>query len=139
MKTIIETTHIEFGKSSFLIDLIEHSNKKLYVEIIQVILNSNEKAESIKINPTVLPDIIKVLQDYQNKLPNKSDLELSYISENDQQKIQNNYLKGVPIKDLEMQLGHKRELIEMILRNKGIEIVDNNLPKSRKRYFKKRK
>ena len=129
MKTILETAQLEFDKSDFLIDLVEHDNGQLYVEIVQTILNTNEKAETIKINPSVLSDIIKVLQNYQAKLPKESKLEIKHITEIDQEKIQKNYLKGVSIKDLAMQSDQKPELIEMILRNKGIEIVENKLPK----------
>ena len=125
MKTIIETTQLEFDKSDFLIDLVKHDNGKLYIEIVQTILDSNKMSESIKINPSVLSDIIKVLQSYQAKLPQKSELDLKHITEIDQQKIQSNYLKGVTIKDLAMQFDQETELIEMILRNKGIEIVEN--------------
>ena len=103
MKTILETTQLEFDKSDFLIDLVEHDNGQLYVEIVQTILNTNEKAETIKINPSVLSDIIKVLQNYQAKLPKESKLEIKHITEIDQEKIQKNYLKGVSIKDLAMQ------------------------------------
>lgn len=129
MKTILETTQLEFDKSAFLIDLVKHDNGQLYIEIVQTILNTNEKTESIKINPSVLSDIIKVLQNYQGKLPKESKLELKHITEIDQEKIQRNYLKGVPIKDLAMQFDQEIELIEMILRNRGIEIVENTLPK----------
>ena len=129
MKTILETTQLEFDKSDFLIDLVEHENGQLYIEIVQTILNTNKKAESIKINPSVLSDIIKVLQNYQAKLPKESKLELKHITENDQEKIQSSYLKGVSIKDLVMRFEQTSELIEMVLRNKGIEIVENTLPK----------
>ena len=129
MKTILETTQLEFDKSDFLIDLVEHDNGQLYVEIVQTILNSNQKAESIKINPSVLTDIIKVLQNYHAKLPTESKLEIKHITEIDQKKIQERYLRGVSIKDLAMQFEQTYELIEMILRNKGIEIVKNTLPK----------
>jgi len=144
MKTILETTQLEFDKSDFLIDLVEHDNGQLYVEIVQTILNTNEKAEKIKINPSVLSDIIKVLQNYQAKLPKESKLEIKHITEIDQEKIQQNYLKGVSIKDLAMQSDQKPELIEMILRNKGIEIVENTLPKPKfwrndKKWKRKRK
>ena len=144
MKTIIETTQLEFDKSDFLIDLVEHENGQLYVEIVQTILNTDKKAETIKINPSVLSDIIKVLQNYQAKLPKESKLEIKHITENDQEKIQQNYLKGVSIKDLAMQSDQKPELIEMILRNKGIEIVENTLPKPKfwrnnKKWKRKRK
>jgi hypothetical protein len=144
MKTILETTQLEFDKSDFLIDLVEHENGQLYIEIVQTILNTNKKAESIKINPSVLSDIIKVLQNYQAKLPKESKLEIKHITELDQEKIQQNYLKGVSIKDLAMQSDQKPELIEMILRNKGIEIVENTLPKPKfwrnnKKWKRKRK
>ena len=142
MKTILETTQLEFDKSDFLIDLVEHENGQLYVEIVQTILNTNKKPETIKINPSVLSDIIKVLQNYQAKLPKESKLEIKHITEIDQEKIQQNYLKGVSIKDLAMQFDQKPELIEMILRNKGIEIVENKLPKPkfwRKNYKRKRR
>lgn len=129
MKTILETTQLEFDKSDFLIDLVEHNNGQLYVEIVQTILNSNKKAESIKINSSILSDIIKVLQNYQAKLPKESILEIKHITEIDQKKIQERYFKGVSIKDLAMQFDQTSELIEMILRNKGIEIVEKGLYK----------
>ena len=130
MKTILETTQLEFDKSDFLIDLVEHENGQLYIEIVQTILYSNQKAESIKINPSVLTDIIKVLQNYHAKLPEESKLVIKHITETDQKKIQERYLKDVSIKDLAMQFDQSFELIKMVLRNKGIEIVENRLPKS---------
>ena len=143
MKTILETTQLEFDKSDFLIDLVEHENGQLYIEIVQTILNTNKKAESIKINPSVLSDIIKVLQNYQAKLPKESKLEIKHITEIDQEKIQSSYLKGVTIKDLAMRFEQTSELIEMVLRNKGIEIVENALPKPKfwrnNKNWKKRK
>lgn len=131
MKTILETTQLEFDKSDFLIDLVRHNNNQLYVEIVQSIINSNEKSQSIKINSTVLSDIIKVLQNYQAKLPRNSDFTIKHITEKDQEKIQERYLKGISIKDLTIQFDQTPELIEMILRNKGIEIVDNELPEQK--------
>ncbi|SIS48050.1 hypothetical protein SAMN05421766_102208 [Zobellia uliginosa] len=140
MKTILETTQLEFDKSNFLIDLVEHGNGRLYIEIVQTILNTNKKSKTLKINPSVLLDIIKVLQNYQAKLQKESNPELKYITESDQEKIQQNYLKGVSIKYLAMLFDQKPELIEMILRNKGIEIVENTMPKPKFwRNYKNRK
>ncbi|MBL4745458.1 MAG: hypothetical protein JKY08_03740 [Flavobacteriaceae bacterium] len=140
MKTILETTQLEFDKSDFLIDLVEHDNGQLYIEILQTIINTNKRAETIKINPSVLLDIINVLQKYQAKLPIESKLDIKYITEIDQKKIQQNYLKGVSIKNLAMLSDQKPELIEMILRNKGIEIIENILPKPKFwRNYKNRK
>tara|TARA_R110002049_G_scaffold307940_1_gene510295 strand:- start:1764 stop:2198 length:435 start_codon:yes stop_codon:yes gene_type:complete len=142
MKTILETTQLEFDKSDFLIDLVEHDNGQLYVEIVQTILNTNKKAETIKINPSVLSDIIKVLQNYQAKLPKESNFQIKHITEIDQNKIQDRYLKGVTIKDLAMQFDQTSELIEMVLRNKGLEIVENEMPKptfTRKKYKRRKR
>jgi hypothetical protein len=131
MNQILETTQLEFDKSNFLIDLVKHENGQLYVEIIQSINDSNIKHESIKINPTVLPDIIKVLQEYQMRLPSKSKPQKKYISERDQEKIVKYHLKGLPIKDLCMIFSMSKDKIEIILRNRQIAIVDNTLPKYR--------
>jgi len=57
-------------------------------------------------------------------------------------RIQDNYLKGVDIKDLALQFGQSPELIEMVLRNQGIEIVSNKQPRSyyrQSKYYPKRK
>ena len=141
MKTILETKLLEFDKSDFLIDLVKHDNGQLYIEIVQKILNTDKKSESIKINPSVLSDILKVLQNYQAKLPKESISEIKHIIEFDQKKIQDRYLKGVSIKDLALQFDQTHELIEMILRNRGIEIVENKIPKSRyaKQYYKRKR
>ena len=142
MKTIIETTQLEFDKSDFLIDLVKHENGLLYIEITQNIINSKNEKSSIKINPTVLSDIIKVLQNYQAKVPYKPDSKNKHITDLEQQKIQERYLKGVSIKDLAMQFDQTSELIEMVLRNKGIEIVEIQLLKPefwKKNYTKKKK
>lgn len=67
MKTIIETTQLEFNKSNFIVDLVEHDNGLLYIEIVQSITSSKEGNSSIKINPDILTDMIKGLQNYLNK------------------------------------------------------------------------
>ena len=137
MKTIIETKQLEFDKSDFLIDLVEHSNGMLYIEIVQSIFDSKNEKNSIKINPSVLSDIIKVLQNYQAKIPKKANLKNKHITDSEQTKIQERYLKGVTVEDLAMQFDKSPELIEMILRNKEIEIVENKLPKPK--YWRKRR
>jgi len=124
MKTIIKTTQLEFDKSDYLIDLVEYRSGLLYVEIVQVIIDSNKEYNSIKINPTVLSDIIRALQRYQVIIRKDK-----YISDDNQQEIQRRYLKGVSIDDLALQFDQEEELIEMILRNKGIEIVKKNMLK----------
>lgn len=131
MKKILKTKQLEFDKSGFLIDLVEHESGKLYIEITHRILDADNVAETIKINPSVLPDILRVLHSYQAFLPKESKPTYNLLTESDQDEVQSRYLKGVPIKDIAMQFAQTKELIEMILRNRGIEIVDNSLPKKR--------
>lgn len=132
MKEIIETKHLEFDKSAFLIDLVKHKDGTLYVEITQTIFNSTLPNNTIRINPTVLSDIIKTLQEYEGRLPSQKVVRAkNYLSEEAQKKIVDYYLKGVSAKDLALQLGTTSEKIEMVLRNKGIAIV-NDYPDKRK-------
>lgn len=137
MEDILETTHLEFDKSSFLIEIIKHRNGKKYVEINQTIHENDGNLHSIKINPQILDEIIDVLQQYQSKLLVKSN---KPIPEDTQREIQNRYLKGISLKELALQFRLKQDVIEGILRSRGIEIISNEIPKNkkyRKRYKKK--
>jgi len=138
MKEILETTQLEFEKSSFLIDLVKHESGKLYIEIVQTIHPDQETSQTIKINPSILTDLLKVLQNYQAKIPSKEIFSKKHITDTTQQKIQEWYFKGVPIKDLALQFDQTEELIEMILRNKGIQIVSNQQPKQKSWRSRKR-
>lgn len=137
MKNILQTTQLEFDKSMFLIDLVEHTTGKLYIEITQNVKDDRISSQVIKINPSVLSDLMKVLQRYQTKLPQQSKPSSNYLAEADQRKILDRYLKGVSIKDLSLQFDKSEKIIEMVLRNKDIEIVPNKIPK--KRYWRRRK
>jgi len=136
MKEVLETTQLEFDKSAFLIDLIKHDSGLLYIEISQTIFEDINHAHSIKINPVVLSDIIKVLQNYHARIAKNVAVYSRHLTEDDQQKIQDRYLRGVSIKDLVLQFDQSKELIEMILRNKEIQIDSSKMPC---RYRKKRK
>ena len=139
MKDIIDTTQLEFDKSNFLIDLVKHDSGHLYIQIVQIIRLVNNDKSTIKINPKIIPDLIKILQNYHARISGFQDVEKIKLSYIDEEKIQERYLKGVPIKDLAMQFDQSVELIEMVLRNRYIEIVDNNLPKPKFRVRKRRK
>lgn len=132
MKEILETTQLEFDKSAFLIDLVKHDRGKLYIEIVQTIKDGDSGVNTIKINPTILTDLLKVLQNYQAKIPANNTIEVKHLTDADQQKIQNRYFKGVSVKDLALQFDQTEELIEMILRNRGVSIVSNEIPKSKR-------
>ncbi len=137
MQEIIETTLLEFDKSSFLLYFKKYDNDKIFVEILQTFHTKENEQQSIKINPTILNDIIKVLQNYDAKIPKQHIRDKKYLNQEDQKNIVNRYLKGITIKDLALQFDQSRDLIEMILRNKGIEIVSQEIPKKnnwRKKY-----
>ena len=126
MKKINESTFLEFENSNFIIDLITLNNGEKYVEINQTINGEVENRQTLKLNSNVLSNIIKVLQNYHSKIPNNSERNL-HLSDLDQQNIQDYYLKGVTIKDISIQFEQSVELIEMILKNRGIEIVSNEV------------
>lgn len=146
MEEILKTTLLEFEKSAFIIDLVKHNSGKQYIRILQTIQDESEKTNNnraIKINPSLLSDIIRVLNSYQELIPddkkelqtmkNTSDIPTTQfrartLMESDKTAIQNRYLKGVSIADLTIQFDCKVELIEQVLRNSNIEIVDNKLP-----------
>ncbi len=133
MKNTIETTHLEFTKSAFLIDIVKHNNGLLYTEIVQTITDgTNQPTSSIKINPSALSDIIKTLQNYEAKIANKK-TKKKHLTNSDKKEIEKRYFKGVPIKEIAIQFDQTTELIEMILRNKGIEIIENKVPKRKYR------
>jgi hypothetical protein len=91
MKDILETVPLEFDRSAFLIDLVKHSNGSLYIEITQTIYNDNKDGQTIKINPSVLTEIIKVLKDYNEKIQKQFGNSKSITSELDKERIKAYY------------------------------------------------
>ncbi|MDR3297100.1 MAG: hypothetical protein LBS94_02570 [Prevotellaceae bacterium] len=147
MGVILKTKLLEYEKSTFLIDLVEYNGRNQYVRIIQKIHGEQfEHKQEIKINPSVLSDIIKTLNDYhaltsinipQNKIQEQS----KRLAEPEKKSVQERYLKGgVSVSDLAIQFDCTEELIKQILNNNGIEIVSqpicfkNYKQKYRKRY-----
>lgn len=81
MENILKRTLVEYEKSAFLIDLVEHQNGRQYIKIIQTITDeeiSNKRI--IKINPSLLNDILKTLNLYQSLIPNKQIEKTTFIS-----------------------------------------------------------
>lgn len=134
MPDIIHTTLLEYAKSAFLLELIKHPKGKLFVEVVQTIHEQEHYKQSIKINPDAIPDIIRILQEYQHKIPKRKVRTLAL----DIQKIKRYYLKGVSIKDLAMQNACSIKTIENMLRNQGLEIVTSK-PKRRRRYWNRKR
>jgi len=87
MKEILETTHLEFDKSSFLIDLAKHDTGILYIEITQMV-NEKNTSHVIKINPIILTDVLRVLQNYQEKISHLDKIQSKYLTGEDHEKIQ---------------------------------------------------
>jgi hypothetical protein len=157
MEEILKTTLLEFEKSAFIIDIVKHDSGKQYIRILQTIQDeeTNNK-RAIKINPSLLSDLLKVLNSYQELIPGDKEKQQTKqitseitttqvrartLTESDKTAIQNRYLKGVSIADLTIQFDCKAELIEQVLRNSNIVIVDNNPHKSfqYKKFRRKRK
>ncbi|WP_375579689.1 hypothetical protein ABWH96_01020 [Marivirga tractuosa] len=137
MSNIIETTHLEYNKSAFLIDLIKHDNGDYFIELLQSIDSGNKSEQSIKINPTLIEDIVNVLKKYLEQIPESQKEAKNHITAVDQREILKRYFKGVSIKDLSIQFNSNQEDIKSILRNKNIAIVSNKPIK--KRYWRKKK
>lgn len=141
MEEILKTTLLEYEKSAFVIDLVKHNSGNQYIRILQTIHDEeSDHKRAIKINPSLVSDIIAVLNSYckvipgikNNLQPNVNEttknLHSMILSESQKSAIKSRYLKGVSISDLTTQFDCKQELIEQILNNNGIAIVDNKLP-----------
>jgi len=133
MKEILETVQLEFDQSSFLIELVRHTNDRKYIEINQTIYENKADDNLIKINPSVLGELIEVLLNYKDKISDERTRDSNRTWDEKKRKIQRRYLKGIPIKDLVLQFEYSKSFIETILRNSGIEIVSNRLPKTTRR------
>ncbi|HEY5405800.1 MAG TPA: hypothetical protein VIJ92_01885 [Ginsengibacter sp.] len=132
MKEILKSTLLQYEKSTFLIDLTKHHSGQGYINIQQTIEGIDIKQE-LKINFSVLSDIISILQIYQKAIDTfYSTKDKSYFNEDKQKSVVERYLKGVSIKDLALQFDCNNQIIEQILFNKGIKIIDQSQPKGKR-------
>jgi hypothetical protein len=143
MEEILSTISLEYDKSTFIIDVVKHSNEQLYIAIEQIIhlhlTDKDNQSQKIKINPSILDDIIETLINFQKQLPKQLSSK-RYFSKERKEEVKKRYLKGISIKDLVLQFNCKENIIEQILRNSGIEIVSNEIPKATGRFkYKRRK
>ena len=131
MGKVTQRTTLKFEKSTYMIDHITNDNGAKYIEIIQQYKQGSLSDTSIKINADNLPTILYALSKYSDGLPRLEIIESEIkISKKDRQKIISSYLIGVSIKDLAMQTGFEESTIEMLLKNKRIEIVTPEEAKS---------
>ena len=139
MEEKLKTIQLEYDKSTFLIDLIKASNEQFYVSVEQIIhIKDNNSSQTIKINPSILNDIIETLVNLKNQLPKQITSSKRYFSPEKKEEVKKRYFKGVPIKDLALQFDCKESIIEQILTNDGIEIV-SEMPKDLRRFKYKRR
>lgn len=140
MEEILKTTLLEYGKSTFLLDLVKHNSGRQYIKILQTIHKDQDIniQQEIKINPSIIEEIIEVLVNYKNEVLKNETIADQFISAEDKQEIQSRFFKGVSIKDIAMQFDCPPLLIQQILENGGIEIVLNKPPHF-KRYRRKKK
>jgi hypothetical protein len=140
MENIIESTLLEYKKSTFLIDLLQRNSGLKYVTIKQMIEDQDE-SNVLKIDSTALKDLIYILEFYLKRISASTVVgENAYFSEIKQQSIIERYMKGVNIADLAMQFDCNNEIIELIIKNRDLPLVDNTMPKPvRKKYYSRRK
>lgn len=140
MEELIESTLLEYRKSIFLIDLMQRNSGLKYVTIKQTIKGQDERPV-LKIDSSVLVDIIYVLESYLKEISTSTIVgQNSYFTDIRQQSIIERYFKGMNVADLAMQFDCSIEIIEMILRNRSIPIVDNTMPNpKRKAYYRRRR
>ncbi len=141
MDETLESRMLEFEKSSFIIDLMKSTSRKVYISIEQVVRLPGDKPATSKINlnASVIDDIIEVLQNYSSIIEDKKSLaNKRYFSKEKKEQIEKRYLKGVSSKDLALQFACSEGIIEQILRNRGIELVSNEVPKFYKFWRRKK-
>ena len=109
-----------------------------YIEILQRIHNDKSDGQTIKINPSILMDIVNVLLDFHEKIPEKQLDGVLHFTETDKKNLQDRYLKGVTTQDLALQYDTSETIIEMILRNRGIVVMKDVEPNKKIRWRKKR-
>ena len=136
MTTILKTRQLEFDKSTFLVDLIKQ-DKAFYIEILQRVQGEISDGQRIKINPTVFTDLVRVLVEFYEMIPNRQVDDGLQISEDSKKKIEDRYYRGISTSDLAMQFDSSVELIEMILRNRGVEILADTTSTKTKKYWRR--
>lgn len=133
MRKILDTRQLEFDKCTFLIDLIRNDTGSVYIEILQRIHADKSYGQTIKINPSILMDIVRVLIEFHEQVPQKQMEGFLYFTEDDKKNLQDRYLKGISTKDLAMQFDTSEGIIEMILRNRGVVVMKDFDPINKRR------
>lgn len=135
---LLHSTTIEYEKSTFFVEMLEHTNGQEYVTIEQIVHldNDNHHSKTIRINPVALDKIILVLIEMRTKLSARKGEKV--FNEKDQQEIVRRYLKGVDIKDLMLQFDGDEKAISKALLMNNVEIVSQDVPKYNAKRWRKR-
>lgn len=131
MNKILKTKQLEFDKSVFLVDLIQHDEGVFYIEILQKIRDDQSAGYKLRINTSVFPELLSVLADFYEMIPNKT-LASPAPSEGRINSLLRRYYKGITIKELSVQFDCSENLIEQILRINGAEIITPHKGQNRK-------
>ncbi|TDB66044.1 hypothetical protein [Arundinibacter roseus] len=139
MDKLIKKSLLNHGKSTIQIKLLRHTSGKMYVQIQQTIEGPPETSSEINLNPALLPEILTVLQLYQNEIVTASLPKKPVFSQKDQQRMVHWYLKGVSAKDIGLLFNTKEEIIHDILLKNEIELAENKVPTPKKKRFRFRR
>lgn len=137
---IIESSLLTFEKSNFLLELKQIKEGDQYLSITQTTNKGAYYEQTLNINPkyvAVLISEIKALLD-NKELIKKETNQKGKIFKIDANSIVNNYLKGVPAKDLAMINDCTEEDIENILIENNIPIINHIKPEIEKYRRRKR-
>ncbi len=129
MKTILNTTQLQFKNGEFLIDLVQDTDGQLAVAVLEESLHSGIPDTILELTPSMLVGFLKVFHNYLAQLPPETLKGIVYGSSSDELKIQHFYLKGISIEAIAQQMDYSNDLVAIILKNKGFELVETKPPK----------
>ena len=139
MKTILETTQLQFETGEFLIDLVQDAEGQLTVEVLEGSLHSGIPDTILELTPAKLVGFLKVFHNYLAQIPAEALKGIAYRSSSDEVKIQRYYLKGISIEAIAQQMDYSRDLVAIILKNKGFELVETKPPKRTNWKYKRKR
>lgn len=136
---ILNTKHLLFDKTEFLIDLRQTAKGTRYLEITQTIHANKAHRATIKINPKILNTLVKTLLEFNGQHDEAAAIPKDQYGE-ELEKLKTAYLKGAALESLKLQFSkYTVEEMEAMLRAEGIAIADQvyKQPKNRKQFWRR--